>query len=272
MTADEAVKTWLEEIYPVYTEIKVLKKRLEEIQTVELARAEYNKRIEEEETKLQSLEKQKRQLEVEQRILTTRRAGPGSNIRLRKEEKNKNLPQKPQVIGIKTSTNYDETTKKKLRAEARNKFKRFLSRHYQYKLETSVLGQINCIADDVDRPLGEALALLDWSIFEDYADRTDASDASGLEQLNELGKELQEYRKQLSGKVDMLELSFRDWLGIWEKWRSREESPEHSQAWETFIAETQWAKQAEAAKLQNDIFQLEEKIAQIKATRNQSCT
>lgn len=271
MTADEAVKTWLEEIYPVYTDIKVLKKRLEEIQTVELARAEYNKRIDEEETKLQSLENQKRQLGEEQRILTTRTVEQRRNTRLHKE-KNKNLPQKPQGSGIKTSTNHDETTKNKLRAEARNKFKRFLSRHYQYKLETSVLGQINCIADDVDRPLGEALALLDWSIFEDYADRTDASDASGLEQLNELGKELQEYRKQLSGKVDMLELSFRDWLGIWEKWRSREESPEHSQAWETFIAETQRAKQAEATKLQNDIFQLEEKIAEIKATRNQSCT
>jgi hypothetical protein len=271
MTVDEAVKTWLEEIYPVYTEIQVLKKRLEEIQTVELARAEYNKRIDEEETKLQSLEKQKRQLEVEQRILTTRRAESRPNIILPKE-KNNNLPQKPQENGGKSVPKRDETTKKKLRAEARNKFKRFLSRHYQYKLETSVLGQINCIADDVDRPLGEALALLDWSIFEDYADRTDASDASGLEQLNELGKELQQYRKQLSGKVDMLELSFRDWLGIWEKWRSREESPEHSQAWETFIAETKRAKQAEATKLQHDISQLEEKIAQIQATRNQSCT
>lgn len=267
MTADEAVITWLEEIYPVYTEITKLKKRLEEIQTVELARAEYNKRIDEQETKLQSLENQKRQLEVELRILTTRKAEPGRNIRLHKE-KSKNLPQKPQGSGIETSTNHDETTKKKLRAEARNKFKRFLSRYYQCKLETSVLGQINCIADDVDRPLGEALALLDWSIFEDYADRTDASDVSGLEQLKELGKELQDYCKQLSGKVDMLELSFRDWLGIWEKWRSHERSTEDSQPWETFIAETQRAKQAEATKLQNDIFQLEEKIAQIKATGN----
>jgi hypothetical protein len=208
---------------------------------------------------------------LEQRILTTRRAESRPNIILPKE-KNNNLPEKLQENGVKSFTKRDESTKKKLRAEARNKFKRFLSRHYQYKLETSVLGQINCIADDVDRPLGEALALLDWSIFEDYADRTDASDASGLEQLNELGKELQQYRKQLSGKVDMLGLSFRDWLGIWEKWRSREQSPEHSQSWETFIAETQRAKQAEATKLQDDISQLEEKIAQIKANRNQSCT
>ncbi|MEH2093405.1 hypothetical protein [Nostoc sp.] len=268
MTADEAVKTWLEEIYLVYREIQVLKKRLEEIQTVELARAEYEKCIGEEETKLRSLKEQKLNLQVEQRLLTTDTSESKPNINLPKHKSNNLIRKKPESE-IKVLAKCDETTKNKLRAKARNKFKRFLSRNYQYKLETSVLGQINCIADDVDRPLGEALALLDWSIFEDYANRTDASDTSGLEQLNELGNELQEYRKQLSGKVDMLELSFRDWLGIWEKWRSREQSPEQSQAWETFIAKTQRAKQDEAAKLQDDILQLEEKNAQIKAVRNQ---
>ena len=269
LTVTSAIQAWLEEICPVYREIQVFKKHLEEIQTVELARTEYEKCTGEEETKLRSLKEEKLKLQMEQRILTTDMPVAKPNINLLKRNKN-DFTKKMTEKEIKVSIKRDETTKKKLRAEARNKFKRFLSRNYQYKLEPGVLGQINCIADDVDRPLGEALALLDWSIFEDYAARTDANDTSGLEQLNELGKELQEYRKQLSGKVDMLELSFRDWFGIWEKWRSREESPEQSQVWETFIAETQRAMQDEAVKLQDEILQLEEKIAQIKTTRNQT--
>ena len=270
MTADEAVKTWLKEIYPVYTEIQALKRRLESLQTVELARTEYNKRIAEEETKLKSLEEQQDKLIVEQRILTTTKTEPIPNIKY-PQTTDKNQPEIKRIPSISNHSKADKTNKEKIKAEAIKKFQRFLSRYYQYKIETNVLGQINCIAEDIDIPFGEALALLDWSIFEDYA-RRNAGNAFGLEQLNQLGEELQEYRKQLSGKVDMMELRERDWLGIWEKWRSRERSTENLQAWETFIAATRWAKQAEADKLKDDILQLEEKIAQIKATRNSSGT
>ena len=264
MSADETVKTWLQEIYPVYTEIQALKQRLESLETVELARTEYNQLLAEEETKLKYLEEQKSNLEVEHRILTTPKtiSKPNSKIPF----KNKILEK---ILPITTSIKLDETNNKKLTLEARKKFKRFLSRYYQYKIEPKVLGQINCIADDVDSPFGEALALLDWSIFEDYA-RRNAGNTSGLEQLNQLGKELQEYRQQLSGKLDMIELRERDWLGIWQKWRSRQQSPENLQVWERFIAETRRVKQTEADKLKGDILHLEEKIAQIKATRNSS--
>src|SRR5262249_35246372 len=45
----------------------------------------------------------------------------------------------------------------------RRQFKRIVNRWaYTWQLEPAVQGQINQIADDPDRPLGEALVLLDW--------------------------------------------------------------------------------------------------------------
>ncbi|MEM7578415.1 MAG: hypothetical protein AAF316_00945 [Cyanobacteria bacterium P01_A01_bin.80] len=254
--------SFLEETYPVYTEIQKLKQHLENLQTVEAARAEYNQLIIKEETKLKSLEEQKEKLMVEQRILTTTKTKSRPTIKFPKytpKSTDNNLPKKTEINRIPKP---DENNKNKLKAEAKKKFKRFLSRYYQHQLKT--LGQINCIADDVDSPFGEALALLPWSIFEDYARRN----AGNPERLNELGKELQEYRQQLSDKLNMMELMYRDCLGIWKKWRSREQSPENLQVWETFIAETRRAKQAQVEELKIDISQLEEKIIQIKLLRN----
>ena len=262
MSTSEAVKTRLDEIHAVYLEIEKLKQRLTDLQTVEQARAEYEKLVATEESKLTNLEQQKRKLEDDLRSLTVRKQPLG---RPRSVPKPTNLPP-PKIPSSHEKS--DEPTKKKPGTEAREKLKRLLNRYYRFQLDASVLGQINRIAEDVERPLGEALALLDWSIFEDYA-----SDASHLEQLNQWGDELQEYRQYLSGEVDMLELRFRDYLGgIWERWRTRDQSPENLLAWQTFITETQLAKQAEAAKLEEDIRQIKEKIAQIRVDVNQPAT
>ncbi|GAA6617734.1 hypothetical protein [Scytonema sp. NUACC26] len=256
---------WLDEIHPIYVKIQSLTHELESYLTIEQARDEYNKSIAEEDSQLATLAAQKSKLEAEVRILNTSRLKhkPIQPLKLDKSDQSK--LQQPVIITPKPK---DKSSQKKPGTEARDKLKKLVNRFYRFKLDASVLGQINRIADDVDRPLGEALALLDWSIFENYA-RTSAGDPSKLDMLKEWAKELQEYCSYLSGEVDLQKFRYRDYLGIWELWRNREKSPEHLQEWQTFIAETKQAKQDAIAKLKQEILELEVKIAQIKAARTQ---
>ncbi|MUG95773.1 hypothetical protein F7734_26820 [Scytonema sp. UIC 10036] len=259
---------WLDEIYPIYAEIQSLKDELESSLTIEQVRNEYSKLIAEEDSKLDSLTVQKRKLEVEIRLPNTVRQNPIPIKPLPKQPDKKSLQKLPSTSTV-TPTDKEKSERKKSGTEARDKLKKLVNRFYRFKLDASVLGQINRIADDVDRPLGEALALLDWSIFENYA-CTSAGDSSKLNLLNEWAKELQEYCSYLSGEVDLQKFRYRDYLGIWELWRNREKSPEHLQEWQTFIAETKQAKQDAIAKLKQEILELEAKIAQLKAARTQA--
>ncbi|MCP4589480.1 MAG: hypothetical protein GY842_01920 [bacterium] len=129
-------------------------------------------------------------------------------------------------------------------------------------LEASVLGRINRIADDADRPLGEALVLLDWSVFEDGT-RARESEEAHLKRLVEWGEALTEFRDHLAGEIDILETRFRHWLSIWERWRSRRQSPEHERQWDTFIAETRRTKRDEMDRAQGEIARLKSEVAEL---------
>ncbi len=129
-------------------------------------------------------------------------------------------------------------------------------------LEASVLGRINRIADDADRPLGEALVLLDWSVFEDRTQARESEEAH-LRRLVEWGEALAEFRDHLAGEIDILETRFRHWLSIWERWRSRLWSPEQESQWETFIAETRLTKRDEIGRAQSEITQLTREVGEL---------
>lgn len=258
-----ADRAWLDEIYPIYAEIQSLKHELESSLTIEQARNEYGKLIAEEDSELDSLTAQKRKLEQQERILDIP-IPPKPPIKPPPKPPDKKDSQK----SLPTSTDKNKSSQKKPATEARDKLKKLVNRFYRFKLDASVLGQINRIADDVDRPLGEALALLDWSIFENYA-HTSAGDTSKLYLLNEWGKELQEYRNYLFSVVDMQKGRYKGSEGIWERWCNREKSPEHLQEWQTFIAATKQAKQDAIAELKREILTLEANIAKIKAARIQ---
>ena len=86
-------------------------------------------------------------------------------------------------------------------------------------LSVTTLSQINSLVDEPNRPLGEAVALLSWNVFEDS---TYENDQDHLARLNTWGSALTEYRDQLQGKIDIQETRFGRWLGIWSLWRERE--------------------------------------------------
>src|SRR5581483_4380275 len=68
------------------------------------------------------------------------------------------------------SEQQSDTVNKLDKVAERDQLIKFVNRwKYSWRLDSTVLGKINRIASDSDRPLGEALILLDWSVF---ADRT----------------------------------------------------------------------------------------------------
>jgi hypothetical protein len=122
---------------------------------------------------------------------------------------------------------------------------------FTWNLKDDVLGQINRIADDTDRPLGEALVLLDWSLFEGRV-YPHESDQAHLDRLTHWSEALAEYRDQLAGDIDTLETRYRRWLGIWEQFKART-SPDGQARWEAFIAETRQATQRRIDQLNQEI-------------------
>ena len=257
----------LEEIEPVYAEIQELKNQLIQLNHLEKARTEYEQLFTNEDNLLASLENKRRRLDIDFRSLTTLKREIKPIIPLPKSQK---LWQKNEqtIEFLPHDTNSNKPTDKKIEVDIRENFKRQIQRFYGSKLGES-LGEINRIADDISRPLGEALALLDWNIFQDYAIKN-ANNTSKLEVLKEWGQELQEYSKQLSYDVKMQQDRFHPYLNICELWQKRQESTESKQNWEMFIEKTRQAKQTQIDIKEEEIRQLEEKIAQIKTVNSQS--
>lgn len=262
------ISSLLKEVEQKYIKIQEHKKQLESLQTIEIARAEYEKYFIQEESQLIELEDKKRKLNIEYRSLTVPKIDSRPIVILNKpKHTGQNKPQFKETIFAPIQK--EEAISQKREMELREHFKKQINRFYRLKVDANLLGQINRIADDSQRLLGEALALLDWSIFEDYALKIN-NDISKLETFQEWGKELQEYNNQLSYDVKAQQERFRPYLKIWELWNCKDLSENNSTAWDSLIAETRITKQATIAELQSAISDLESKIVQINAVRTQS--
>jgi hypothetical protein len=126
---------------------------------------------------------------------------------------------------------------------------------YAWNLGDALVGRVNQVVADPDRPLGEALALLPWTAFEEPADD---DEAGHLARLTGWGEALAEYRRRLDADNDMLETRYRGWLGIWELWRGRE--GDGGKAWDTFLAQKKRALGEEAGRLREAVAGLEARL------------
>jgi len=251
MSTSQQVQMQLKNIRLAYDAVQQLRARWEALQTVEQARAEYEVLVAEEERRLADLQKHKSELEIQKRRLTTRT----------REQEFIDPPSIPKRRGpIKQSISIPANSPVPTQVAARLQLKKLVNRWaYAWGMTASVQGQINRIADDLERPLGEALALLDWSVFAD-ATRLRETPEAHLARLTEWEEALIVYRDRLAGEIDTQEIRFRRWLPIWECWRIRESSTEGKARWDTFIAETHRAKQAELERVQQHIDQLKAEV------------
>lgn len=129
--------------------------------------------------------------------------------------------------------------------------------HFVWGVDDNLLSVVNQVVADENRPLGEALAMLPWDAF---AAQTGESEAVRAKRLEEWYAILVEYRGWLESKVNQIEMQYRDSLGIWERWLARDRDPEGQDDWKQFTEEARKAELATAARLQEEIKELEARL------------
>jgi hypothetical protein len=109
-------------------------------------------------------------------------------------------------------------------------------------LDAALLGRVNRIADGVDRPLGEALALLPWVAFEPGPGETADEHAA---RLRTWAAALAEYREFLEDEARALDGRTAGWRGIWEAWEAKA-TPDGQGKWTALVDGKRDALRAEA--------------------------
>lgn len=245
------VQSHLSEIGPVYERVRQLRERLEELQTVEQARAEYNELFRDEEAEIERWEVLKARLEREAQLL----AGGGRKGRsyLKGSERSEEGPPPSPA----PTPEPPPPSRRNLTSE-RRRFQNQASRfRYQWRLDDGTLARINRIADDNDRPLGEAIALLNWGAFENQL-RTSSvvyeSEAEHAARLDGWKLALEEYVKVLEGDILALENTYGTWMmHVWETWQGRNAAAAGRARWEGLIAQKRQSNAGKLADLQKAV-------------------
>ncbi len=268
MRRDKEIERRLGELRPLYDEIQQMRERRQELESVEQARDAYESLLAEEEVLLSRLRGRKAEIEQEKSRGLLTASQPRWDQFLPPEPRRTEVPParpsaSPVPVGAALAPSPPEVRPKSSRV--RRNVKKMVARwSHAWNLAANVRARINRVADDVERPLGEALALLDWSVFKDRT-RSHEREDTYLKRLAEWGEALAEYRDLLAGEIDIQETRFRRWLGIWELWQGRDRSAADQDRWTSFVAETRRAKREEAAALEGEIAQIEQELQSLKA-------
>jgi hypothetical protein len=122
---------------------------------------------------------------------------------------------------------------------------------HAWGLAAALVGQVNRIADDADRPLGQALLLLPWGAYEARVPGETAE--AQRARLTEWRDALCEYHGRLAAEIDICETRFHRYLGIWELWLQRHQGAEGQARWAAFLAGKRRANAGEIARLENEV-------------------
>jgi hypothetical protein len=276
MSDHAKLSTLLSEIRPVYQDVQRLRTTWEELREVERAVAEYLRLLAAEERRLADLAQRKDQLAA---YLDRLRLLDGN------DEEEISFPAVGQsspsrrtagwrVIQARPGGPERRSPDRTRLTTQRRRLKQLVNRWAPaWDLATVVLAEINRVAEDDQRPLGEAIALLDWRIFEDPS-LSGATEQAHLGRLAEWGAALTEYRDQLRTELHDLERRQDDFERrhdnprlIWELWRRRDHDEQGRLGWQHRIDEGRQARRQEIRLLEADVTALHLEIARLGAGR-----
>jgi hypothetical protein len=233
----------------VFEELGRLKLRLADLKTAEDARLAHEAALSAENRAIVALQRDVDALTAEQRrrrltgrVVTV--APPPSVAR----------QARPRVVNVQPVATPVERPPAAPTAD-RRKLKKIVNRwQFQWKLDSAVLAQVNGIADDPARPLGEALALLDWRVL--ASPLPNESGEAHASRLDEWRGALEGYADHLRSEIDTVETRYRGVLAIWERWRKARESNEGLAEWNLFIEKSRGQKQSEITRLRGEVDRL----------------
>lgn len=243
----------LEETRVVYDELAHLQARAQALRTVDDARIAYDALLDHETREIADLRRERDALLDEQRRRFVRSA-----------QVEPTAPPPPRAAArpaAGTAVPNDPAPERppRLQTADRRTLKKLVSRwQFAWSLTPEVVAQVNSIADDASRPLGEALSLLEWRLYE--------SSIPGETPERHVAR-IQEWRDVLASYVDHLradiattETRYRNVLAIWERWSSAQASDDGRAEWEEFIAATREQKAREIAALSAEVAALREAL------------
>lgn len=255
MNPTAEIETQLADLRSIYDGIQVLLARRADLQTVEQARTVFEQLVVAETNALDGLLRRREALEVELR----RRAQVAEPV----APFDPPAPIRPAVhAALRPAVPVrpprpQETPPGKARRQLKILVNRFA---YAWRLDDALRGRINGIVDDRERPLGEALALLPWSVFAEPTSSQEVRTAH-QERLLAWASALGEYQTRLAAEVEMLLVRYRGWLGIWELWRQNTNMPDGGARWLAFVADKKRALEGDAQQARQAIADLERQLA-----------
>ena len=242
----------LAETRALYERLADLKSRLAELRTVEDARIAYEAATAEEARALAAVNRDRDALRLEQRRrrLTSVKPAPAT------------LPPSgaaPAAPMPHPPSNPVLEPPRRAQTSDRRKLKKLVSRwQVPWAIDAALLAQLNGIADDASRPLGEALALLEWRVFETPI--TGESPHDHEARIREWHQVLHAYADHLQAEIEKVEMRYRNLLAIWARWRDARTSDQGRAEWQRFLDSTREQKRSEIALVEREVAALREAL------------
>ena len=251
-TLEEDLARSLAEARPVYDDLARLKARAASLRTVEDARIAYDALLERETREIVAAGRDRDALIAEQR-----------RRRVRSTNADMVAPPPPRLERRPAaSARPDETPAERparRQTADRRTLKKLVSRWQgAWFLDADLVAQVNSIANDADRPLGEALALLEWRLYESPIPGELAE--AHAARVREWRDVLAAYADHLRANIATTETRYRNILAIWERWLNAQASDDGRAEWERFIAATRAQKASELAALTAEVAALREAL------------
>jgi hypothetical protein len=243
----------LDEARLVYDELARLQARAVALKTVDDARIAYDALLNGETRAIADLKRDRDALLDEQR-----------RRRVRTAQIEAAAPPPPRVAGRPVTSGpapNDAAPERppRLQGADRRTLKKLVSRwQFAWSLAPEVVAQVNSIADDAGRPLGEALALLEWRLYESRI--PGESPESHVARVHEWRDVLTAYLDHLRAEIATTETRYRNVLAIWERWSNAQAGEEGRKEWDRFIAATRTQKANEIASLTTEVTALREAL------------
>lgn len=149
--------------------------------------------------------------------------------------------------------------------EDRVQLKGMIGRFVRYRLDQlnpDILPEFNRLLNQSDCPVGQALAMLDWSIAYAQPLHDRETDDEWVVRLDRWGILLQEYLEGLFSDLEIQSREFNDMLPLLEYWRKRATDP---QVWERIITDSRLALQELSTQLDRDADDAQKRLAELTA-------
>jgi hypothetical protein len=241
--ADSTLAKLLSDARAVYDDLLVMRDRASALRTVEEANATYRSLLAAEDREVEALQRECDAIALDHRLGPSARESAAPLV-----WPAPTVVRQPEVAPLASP----EPPRFRPPSSDRRSIKRLVSRYqFHWQLDQSVVAQINTIVDNSERPLGEALSLLDWRVFEQAA--PGESPADHERRITAWGGALDEYREWLTDEISSTETRYKSVLGIWERWTAAQSGTSGAQQWDEFIEASRAARRKKIQGLRAEI-------------------